>query len=251
MQKQQKKKQNKKEPETLREHLLELRRRFFFCVAVFILTFIPLAFMFSNEIIKYLTDIGSTAGFSFITTAPEELVVTKLAIGGRLALVIILPIIVYNIARYCVPNEKKIKSLVAVGIISGLFAAGAYAAKSIMLPFMFRFFLNQYRGTLEFISTTIGVGGYVRFCLLTCTIFGFILEMPAIFYYLAKLKILRASSLKKFFPLAFVISLIGSAIVTPSDVTSCLMVFIPTILLYILSIALVSRVNRFTDKRSS
>ena len=74
---------------------------------------------------------------------------------------------------------------------------------------------------------------------------GLAFELPIIAYLLAKLGIITASFLKKQFKIALVIIMIVAGIITPSpDWISQLIVSIPLIILYWISILLVSKVDK-------
>jgi sec-independent protein translocase protein TatC len=68
--------------------------------------------------------------------------------------------------------------------------------------------------------------------------------MPVVIYFLAKIGMVSSSFLKKYRRHAFVINLIISAIITPPDVTSQLLVSLPLLLLYEISIRVAQRVEK-------
>jgi sec-independent protein translocase protein TatC len=68
--------------------------------------------------------------------------------------------------------------------------------------------------------------------------------MPVVIYFLAKIGLVSSSFLKKYRRHAFVINLIVSAIITPPDVTSQMLVSLPLLLLYEISIRVAQRVEK-------
>jgi sec-independent protein translocase protein TatC len=68
--------------------------------------------------------------------------------------------------------------------------------------------------------------------------------MPVVIYFLAKIGLVSSSFLKKYRRHAFVVNLIVSAIITPPDVTSQLLVSLPLLLLYEISIRVAQRVEK-------
>jgi sec-independent protein translocase protein TatC len=68
--------------------------------------------------------------------------------------------------------------------------------------------------------------------------------MPVVIYFLAKIGLVTSAFLKKYRRHAFVINLIVSAIITPPDVTSQMLVSLPLLLLYEISIRVAQRVEK-------
>jgi sec-independent protein translocase protein TatC len=68
--------------------------------------------------------------------------------------------------------------------------------------------------------------------------------MPVVIYFLAKIGLVSSAFLKKYRRHAFVINLIVSAIITPPDVTSQMLVSLPLLLLYEISIRVAQRVEK-------
>jgi sec-independent protein translocase protein TatC len=69
--------------------------------------------------------------------------------------------------------------------------------------------------------------------------------LPILAYVLAKIGLITASFLKKYSKYAFVIILLIAAVITPSpDMTSQIIVALPLLLLYWISILLVASVDR-------
>ncbi len=74
---------------------------------------------------------------------------------------------------------------------------------------------------------------------------GISFELPVVAYVLAKIGIVTGSMLRKYRKYAFVVVLILSAVITPSpDWTSQLIVAVPLLLLFELSIIIASRVEK-------
>jgi sec-independent protein translocase protein TatC len=68
--------------------------------------------------------------------------------------------------------------------------------------------------------------------------------MPVVIYFLAKIGLVTSEFLKKYRRHAFVVNLIVSAIITPPDVTSQMLVSLPLLLLYEISIGVAQRVEK-------
>jgi sec-independent protein translocase protein TatC len=73
---------------------------------------------------------------------------------------------------------------------------------------------------------------------------GLIFQLPVVVYFLGKIGLISSEFLKKYRRHAFVVNLIIAAIITPPDVTSQILVSMPILLLYEVSIFLVARIER-------
>jgi sec-independent protein translocase protein TatC len=73
---------------------------------------------------------------------------------------------------------------------------------------------------------------------------GLIFQLPVLMYFLAQLGLITAALLRKYRRHAFVVNLIAAAIITPPDVTSQMLVALPILALYEISIKVVARVEK-------
>jgi sec-independent protein translocase protein TatC len=80
---------------------------------------------------------------------------------------------------------------------------------------------------------------------------GLAFQLPLVLYFLAKIGIVSARFLKKYFRHAVVVIIIIAAIITPPDGITQIIVATPLILLYWISIWLVARVNRQKEKEEA
>jgi sec-independent protein translocase protein TatC len=80
---------------------------------------------------------------------------------------------------------------------------------------------------------------------------GIAFELPVLAYVLAKIGLITGSFLKTYRKYALVVILILAAVITPSpDWTSQIIVAVPLLLLYELSVIIASRVDKEQSKRS-
>ena len=134
--------------------------------------------------------------------------------------------------------QNYISFLLTIFIIFGVVfeLPVVYFAYRIMLPFMLQFLIGVSLGTD--ISAAITVGNYISFLLTMFVIFGLVFELPVVSVMLTQLGILKVEWMKKARRFVIVISFVVAAIITPPDVVSQIMVGIPMLILYQLSIIL-------------
>jgi len=148
--------------------------------------------------------------------------------------------------------EKERKHAGAFIITSSiLFFIGVLFGYFVVLPLSINFF-----GTFNVSNTVVNqftVDSYVSMVKTSLVGSGLVFEMPIIIYFLAKLGLVSPEFLKKYRKFAIIINLTIAAIVTPPDIPSQVIVAIPLLALYEVSIIIAASVakKRIKDEQSS
>jgi sec-independent protein translocase protein TatC len=79
---------------------------------------------------------------------------------------------------------------------------------------------------------------------------GLIFELPILVYFLTKVGLITPELMRKYRKMALVMVMFLSAVITPPDVASQIIVAIPVLILYELSIFISKRVVRNINKKS-
>lgn len=154
-----------------------------------------------------------------------------------LGLIITFPYILWEIWRFVSPglheNEIK-KSRGFIFIASFLFFLGVAFSFYVIVPMSVYFFYN-YQIT-DMIQNNFKMESYIS--LVTNTLLGvaLIFELPVVIYFLSKIGLVTPEFLKKYRKHALVLVLVLAAIITPPDVASQIIVAIPILILYEISI---------------
>ncbi len=258
------------------DHIEDLRWHIIKAVAsVFIVTVV--AFIFKDIVVEIimapkhmsfptyvvLCDIATFFGMDMTFCAqklPFEIEVRK--VGGQFSahiwtsiyagLIIAFPYVLYQIWSFISPglekNERK-KSRGFITISSLLFFTGVLFGYYVITPLSLNFLAN-YTYTDE-ITNAFDLSSYnsiIRTSSLAC---GLIFELPIIIYFLTTIGLVTPKTLKKYRKYALVLVLILAAIITPPDVASQVIVAIPILILYQISIyisALVIRSQKRKEK---
>ena len=155
-------------------------------------------------------------------------------IGG---FIISFPYVIYEVWKFISPgmhkNERK-KSRGFIFVSSVLFFTGVLFGYYVVTPFSINF-LGSYQVSKEVLneidlSSFIGL---VRSSSLAC---GIVLELPIIMYFLTKVGLVTPEILINYRKYALIIVLILAAVITPPDVASQIIVAIPILILYQISI---------------
>jgi sec-independent protein translocase protein TatC len=177
-------------------------------------------------------------------TSPTEPMTVTLKLAFVVGVVLSLPVIIYHAWAFFSPalfeREKKI---VVPALVGGfvLFLMGVAMAYFLVLPLGLRFLLGF---QTEALAPIITIGEYLRFATRLILAFGVIFELPLVALLLSVLGLISADTLKKYRRHAVVGVAALSALLTPADVGTMVMMMVPLVLLYEGSILLVAVVGR-------
>jgi len=151
--------------------------------------------------------------------------------------VISFPYVIYQLWKFISPglhrNERK-HSRGFIIISSLLFFLGILFGYYIVTPLSINFLANYSISTI--VDNQIDISSYIGLVRASALASGLIFELPIIIYFLTKVGLVTPEFLKKYRKYALVIVLILSAIITPPDIASQVIVAIPILILYQVSI---------------
>lgn len=159
--------------------------------------------------------------------------------------VIAFPYVIYQFWKFISPgmheNERK-HSRGFIIVSSFLFFLGVLFGYYIVSPLSINF-LGTYQVSTQVVNE-IDLGSYIGLVRASALASGLIFELPIIIYFLTKVGLVTPQFLKKYRKYALVIVLILSAIITPPDIASQIIVAIPILILYQVSIFISKMVIR-------
>ncbi len=229
--------QTKQEPveETFISHLVELRDRIIRAGASVIVVFIGLVY-WAPDIFKLLVrplmQNLPRDGKMIVTDVTGSFFV-PMKVTMLVAFVIALPIVLYQIWAFVAPglyqHEKK---LIVPLVFSSyaLFLCGMAFAYFVVFPTIFCV-MAHYNTPLG-VEMTTDIDNYLSFVLTMFLAFGVTFEVPIVVVLLARMGVVSIAKLKQVRPYVIVGAFIISAVVTPPDVFSQLILAIPLIVLY-------------------
>ena len=160
------------------------------------------------------------------------------------------PYLLYEMWKFISPglyeNERK-NSRGFILIASLLFFMGVLFGYYVVAPLSINF-LGTYQVSKEVLNE-IDISSFistVRASVIAC---GIMFELPIIIYFLTKVGLVTPEILTKYRKIAMVLVLILSAIITPPDVASQIIVAVPVLILYQLSIFISGRVLKNQAKK--
>ena len=223
---------------TLTGHLKELRNRLIVCAVVFVVGVVGFLAV-ADKLIDLLTAMAMNANYTFVFLAPQEKLMQYFRVSLMAAIVITIPVALYEIYAFAKPGLKKgeaffFKLVLLLG--TALFCVGVVFAYTITLPFMLNFLVTL-EGA-EYITASISIESYINLCLTMFIIFGCVFEMPLVTIILARMGIANPELMKKGRGIAIVLIFLVAAIITPPDIVSQCFVAVPMIALYFISVLL-------------
>jgi sec-independent protein translocase protein TatC len=232
---------------TLIEHLGELRSRIIKVAIAFFLASI-VAFIFVDWIFEFmLAPAPQLKGKLFVTGVTEPLI-TDIKLALFTALLVTIPIILYQVWAFVAPavgDMGRAFTYVLITMASSLFLAGVVFGYYVVLPIGLKF-LFAYGG--ERYSEIISGEKYLPFVTRFLLAFGIVFEFPAATYVGAKLELVDAPLLKKYRKHAIVINTVLAAALTPGqDPFSMILMAVPMIVMYEVSIIIARYVNPTTE----
>lgn len=243
------KKEDKEKNLSLSGHLKELRNRVAVCVIVLIAAMLT-GLNFAPGLVGLLLELGEPYGYTFVYLAPQELLIQYFSLSLILAVCVTLPVILYEVWAFIQPGLKKNENvlfLFALGFGTICLGLGVFFAYKVMLPFMLRFLYELSAGSG--VEATISVQNYISFLSTIFLIFGIVFELPMLSVILTSLGFLKPQWMRKSRRIVIVVIFVLSALITPPDIVSQIMVAIPIMILYEFSIMLSTLCIRVKKKR--
>ncbi len=219
------------------EHLEELRWRLMkSLISVFV--FMLISFAFSDQLLDLLLFPGKNLAnpVPLQVLKVQTVFMIKLEIALVAGIIFSLPVIIYQVWQFIAPGlllkERKYLPLVMLAVIS-FFLIGAAFAYFIIIPFALEFFLGLAPANIE---NNIALDFYIGFLLRLILVFGVVFELPMLSLILTRMGILKPEFMRKYRKHFIVIAFIAGAILTPPDPSTQVMLAVPLIILYEVSI---------------
>ena len=217
----------------LEEHITELRRRIIISAAGF-LAAVVLCFFFSGPIMDFLC--RPIGGLNTLTSIEiTENVSAVFDVAMLAGFILAFPLITYEAFAFILPGLKTGEKAVLFRFLPPVilfFLAGICFAFFVVLPAAIPF-LTSFMG----IKTEIRPSDYISFSTNLIFWIGIVFEMPVIIFIAARLHIIRSNQLLKSWRQAVVICAVLAMLITPTvDPVNMLLLMVPLIVLYFLSI---------------
>jgi sec-independent protein translocase protein TatC len=233
---------------TLIEHLDELRSRIikvgiaFFGVAI-------VAWFFRERIFDWLlAPAGDALQGKLNVTGVTEQLFTDMKLALYVGFLLTIPVLLYQVWAFVAPavgDMGRAFTYTIISMASALFIAGVAFGYFIVLPIGTQFLLGW---DTERFDPIITAQSYLPFVTRFLLAFGIVFELPAATYVAAKLELVDAPLLKRYRKHAIILNTVLAAALTPGqDPYSMLLMAVPMIVMYEVSILIARYVNPSTE----
>jgi len=256
--------------EELRGHLIKatLAILLFAVVAFIAKDFIFNTILFGPKNIDFLTyrglcNLSKALGLDesmCITEMPFRIQSRKMAgqfsahiwVSITFGFIVAFPYVIYQFWSFISPGLKSNERRTSRSVIlasSLLFFTGVLFGYYIICPLSINFLANY--SIASSVHNDFDLESYIGLVRASSLASGLVFELPIIIYFLAKVGLVTPDFLRKQRKIALVLILIVSAIITPPDIASQIIVAIPVLILYEVSIFIAKRVLKNQEKQNA
>lgn len=221
-------------------HLEELRNRIIITLVSFI-GFLITGFIFVKPIYEWLIRGLDT---QLAVLGPSEILWIYLMLAAVFSMTATIPVAAFQLWRFVAPalsREERKVTLRFIPAMFFLFLFGLAFGYFLLFPLVLGFLTSLSEGQFEMMFTA---DKYFRFMLNMTVPFGLLFEMPLVVLFLTRLGILNPIRLRKARKFAYFVMVIVSVLITPPDFLSDVLVILPLLTLYEISISLSSLVYK-------
>lgn len=224
------------------DHIFELRKQLIKSVIVFLVLFI-IVFSTINFWLPLITK-----GHKLVILGPLEVIKSYTSISATLSLGLSLPLICNFFWQFAKPGlyerEQKFIGLYSP-IMLMLFLFGLAFGYFVVNPMSYHFLIGLGEKNFDMLITATD---YIHFLIMTTVPIGLLFELPVVALFLSSISLLTSETMKSVRKWSYVIMGVVSALITPPDFISQLLILVPMIGLYEMSIFIVRKAE---EKRIS
>ena len=215
-----------------------------------------LAFQFTGPLIERMKNDLLPEGAKIVYVTPLEVMMLKLKIALIVGFFIMLPLVALYIIKAAL-KQFKIKKTIEINrfwliattfAIILMFLLGASYAYFIMLPLFLKYlYLNA---AASGIVATYSIFKFISFAATATIVFGLVFELPIVMMFLTRTGIVQYKSFVEYRKHLYVVFLVVGALITPPDVISQIMVGVPLVVFFEISLLIVRVMGKISRKKN-
>jgi sec-independent protein translocase protein TatC len=225
------------------EHLDELRTRLIVCALVFAVSF-GLCLWQNHLLLDIANNPLPDKVDEPITLSPTEAFTTTMTVSAYFAILLALPIILYQLYAFVLPafsaNEREV-ALPLMFMVPFLFYAGVVFAYFLVLPAAVNFLQNF---NDENYDVLLQARDYNKFAIMVLGVMGLLFQLPVLILAITRMGILTPAQLRKHRRYAILVIAIVAALLPGGDPVTMILMMLPILFLYEGSILLASVLDR-------
>lgn len=213
----------------------EIKKRFIVTLIVFILALIT-GFVFYENIIHLVVNLLRLEGVNIVFTSPFQFLSLAMTSAMLVAIVIVFPLIIFQIMSFLKPALKKNEFnviLIFIPFSVILFGFG-FGFGLLIMRYIIEIF---YQKSVELnIGNFLDISNLLSQVLITSTLMGLAFQFPIILTILIRFELISYKFLENYRLWAYVASLLFAAFLPPTDLLSLFLLCLPLIALFELTI---------------
>ncbi|RXT05187.1 twin-arginine translocase subunit TatC [Ammoniphilus sp. CFH 90114] len=231
------------------DHLSELRKRLIWVISFFIL-FMIIGFVVAPTLVEHLKNDPAASNISWHVFGFSDALRIYMQVAFIIAVILTLPVILFHVWRFMSPGLTQVEQralLIYIPFAIILLLLGLSFGYYILLPMIIGF-MSNFTFALG-AEETYGLTQYFQFMFNLILPVSLLFELPVVILFLTTIRVVNPMILKKFRKYSILIFVTIAALVTPPDFISNILVSIPLIALYEISIWLSGFVYRKQKER--
>ncbi|RSL29901.1 twin-arginine translocase subunit TatC [Salibacterium salarium] len=227
------------------DHIGELRKRIII-VALYFLVAMIIGLFVAPVLITYLQNIPEAESFPMNVFKLTDSLKLYMNAAFLIGIIIVFPVLLYQLWAFIAPGLREKEKKVTLGYIpiaTLLFLGGLAFAYFILFPNVIQF-LSNLSDRLN-LTEQYGVNDYFSFLFQLTIPFGFLFQLPVVIMFLTRLGLVTPAWFRKIRKYAYFGLLVLAGFITPPEIVSHLMVTVPLLLLYEVSII----ISRFSYRK--
>lgn len=217
--------------------LIEIRRRLFFLVSLFLVAS-TVGFIYYEKIIKFILTIFHFKGVNIVFTSPFQFINLAIQSSLLLGLIVIFPFIILQIIAFLKPalRPKEYKTLLFLLPLSIVLFLTGFVYGVMIMRYTLELFYEK--------SLAIGIGNFLDVnvflsdTLTTALLLGLSFQFPLILTFFLRTKLVTYHAIAKNRPFVYAFALIFAVLLPPTDLLSLLFLFLPLAFLFELTLLL-------------
>ncbi|BCX15100.1 MAG: twin-arginine translocase subunit TatC [Patescibacteria group bacterium] len=217
--------------------LMEIRRRILFTASVF-LVFSFLGFFYYEKIIKSVFNLLNLPAVNIVFTSPFQYMELAINCGVAVGLVISFPLIIWQLLSFLKPalKPKEFRIILLLLPVSLALFAGGFGVGIWMMRYVVSL---SYQKSVELsIGTLLDISSLLSKIIVTSSLMGIAFQFPIVMTALMQLNIVKTKKFAKQRPLIYTLAIIFAALMPPTDIFSLLLLTLPLVILFELTLLL-------------
>lgn len=218
-------------------YIAEIQKRLLFIVAIFIIG-TTIGFIYYDKIVALMLSIFHLKGINIVFTSPFQFINLAMSSGFLVGVLAVSPFLIFQIISFLKPALKKQEYKIVVGLLplSIILFIFGFAFGVLIMRYVIELFYEK--SVALNIGNLLDISQLLSQILVTATLMGLAFQFPIVITLLMRFKVIKYKVFVKQRPVAYIISIIFAALLPPTDILSMVILTLPLIILFELTLIL-------------